>query len=238
MNPIPASTCWQWRAAARAPRPARALAMAADSDVRSSQAASNEASAASMATRVSASRCRTAWKVPMGRPNWIRSEGVGPGPVRAWPGPPPPVHGRGPAGPGPRPLPTVGGHVPPRAEGNAAAGDLDQARSRIEAADRPQGEVGGRHLQGPGLPGRPGDDDRRGTLDQRHRSEAPDGEARRADLTRGPCHCPAAGRTTPAVGAGSTPRAEPSTAPSAELEAFDRSLDLEEQRTPRCGDRR
>ena len=50
--------------------------MAAEPDDRSSQADCRAASPASMATSVSASRCRTAWKELIGRSNWIRS--------RAW----------------------------------------------------------------------------------------------------------------------------------------------------------
>ena len=47
--------------------------MAAVSGDGSSQAAASRAAAASSATRLSASRCRTAWKELIGRPNWIRS---------------------------------------------------------------------------------------------------------------------------------------------------------------------
>ena len=73
VKPTPASTCWQWRATVRADRPAKALAMAAVSGEGSSHAASSSATEASMATRLSARRWRTAWKVPIGRPNWTRS---------------------------------------------------------------------------------------------------------------------------------------------------------------------
>ena len=71
VNPMPASTCWPWRAATRADRPASALAMAADAGDRSSQADCRAASAASTATSASANRWRTAWKELIGRPNWI-----------------------------------------------------------------------------------------------------------------------------------------------------------------------
>ena len=57
----------------RAPRPASAFAMAAVWGDWSSQAASSTASAVSMATRVSASRWRTAWNMLIGWPNWMRS---------------------------------------------------------------------------------------------------------------------------------------------------------------------
>ena len=56
--------------------------MAAVCGVPSSQAASSTASAASMATSVSASRWRTAWNLAMGWPNWTRSRRAG-APARA-----------------------------------------------------------------------------------------------------------------------------------------------------------
>ena len=79
VKPMPASTCWQWRAAVRAPRPASALAIAAVRGVPSSHAASSTASAVSMATSVSASRWRTAWNWLIGRSNWTRSSACSPG---------------------------------------------------------------------------------------------------------------------------------------------------------------
>ena len=71
---MPASTCWQWRAAVRAPRPAMAFAIAAV-DRRAGRARRRRAraSAVSMATSVSASRWRTAWNCAIGWPNWTRS---------------------------------------------------------------------------------------------------------------------------------------------------------------------
>src|SRR5918996_4059627 len=70
---MPARTCWQWRAATRAPRPAMALAIAAVCGAWSSHAASSTATADSMETSVSARRWRTAWNRAIGRPNWMRS---------------------------------------------------------------------------------------------------------------------------------------------------------------------
>ena len=60
--------------------------MPAEEGESSRQAASSAASAASTATRVSASRCRTAWNWLIGRPNWVRSSGVDPGQFEHGPG--------------------------------------------------------------------------------------------------------------------------------------------------------
>ena len=67
--------------------------MAAMTGDGSSQAASSRAAAASRATRLSASRWRTAWKLPIGRPNcirsseWVRASSsiVRPAPTSSWP---------------------------------------------------------------------------------------------------------------------------------------------------------
>ena len=141
VKPMPASTCWQCRATVRAARPAKALAMAAVTGEGSSQAASSSAAAASRATRLSARRWRTAWKVAIGRPNWMRSSACG-GPARAWPAPTPPARGRGRAAPAPRRRPSrplasvVGGRHRTRPS------DLDQARAPDRAAHGLEREVG------------------------------------------------------------------------------------------------
>ena len=80
---MPASTCWQWRAAVRALRPAVALAIAAVTGDWSSHAASSTAAAVSIATSVSARRWRTAWKRAMGWSNWIALDARARAPARA-----------------------------------------------------------------------------------------------------------------------------------------------------------
>ena len=99
-----------------------------------------------MATSVSASRWRTAWKAAMGWPNWIRSRAwprasssmAREAPTSSWAG--------GQLGQGHGPWPVAG--VPPARcrGGDAVTGHLDEARARVDALDRPEGQVGGGHL--------------------------------------------------------------------------------------------
>ena len=70
VKPMPPSTCWQCRAVVIAAWPAAALA---SSELSSSSASIKVATAPSIPTSVSASRCRTAWNEASGRPNCHRS---------------------------------------------------------------------------------------------------------------------------------------------------------------------
>ena len=71
------------RAAVRALRPAVAFAMAAVTGVGSSHAASRRPRPVSIATSVSARRCRTAWNFAIGWSNWIALDARARAPARA-----------------------------------------------------------------------------------------------------------------------------------------------------------
>ncbi len=198
VNPMPASTCWQWRAAVRAPRPARALAMAAAAGDRSSQAAPKAASAASMATSVVGQPVADGLEGGDGPAELDPLQGVDPGPAPAWPARRPPARGRRPAGPGPPPGPVAGLEVDGRAaKGTLVAGHLDQARGAGPCpgpAGATRSAVGtSRHDSSPSGAGH---DPGGGGVDQCRAVPTPR-TTRPSPATRpGGRHCPSAGRTT------------------------------------------
>ena len=158
--------------------------MAAASGDRSSQAAPNAASAASMATSVSASRWRTAWNLAIGCPNWIRS--------RAWPRASSSMALAAPTSSWPtaswaqphRPGPLARDQGAVGAGGYAVAGHLDETEVGIHPLHGPEHEVGGRHLEDPARPRRTWRPQRRWLGRAVTRSRDPGWTAHPHDVTR------------------------------------------------------
>ena len=95
-----------------------------------------------MATRVSASRWRTAWKVAMGWPNWIRSRACRRASSSMALEAPDQLVAEGQLGQGHRPRPGAGLEAARSGDGDVVAGHLDEAEAGVHALHRPERQIG------------------------------------------------------------------------------------------------